>query len=125
MARVAWVNIPDKKRIVIALTYIVWIGLTTSKEILVNVKIDESKRVNELSEKELDAIRAQIWEIPTEVDVKRDQALNIKRLQEIWAYRWYRHKVWLPCRWQWTASNARTCKARKWKRRVAVPGKKW
>ena len=125
MAKIAWANVPDHKRVLIGLTYIVGIWVTTSEKILKNAKIDWSKRVKDLSEADLDKIRAEIQKIPTEVDVRRDQALNIKRLQEIWSYRWYRHKVWLPCRWQATATNARTCKARAWKKRVAVPGKKW
>ena len=125
MAKIAWANVPDSKRVLVWLTYIVGIWLTTSWKILEAVKIDPTKRVKDLSEADLDKIRAEIWKIPTEVEVRRDQQLNIKRLQEIWSYRWYRHKVWLPCRWQATASNARTCKARSWKKRVAVPGKKW
>ncbi len=124
MARVAWVNIPDNKRVVIALTYIVWRGRTTSSKVLHDCNIDESKRAKDLDEKELDLIRSKIASFPTEVEVRRDQALNVKRLQEIWSYRWYRHKIWLPCRWQSTATNARTCKRRAWKKREAVPWKK-
>ena len=124
MARVVWVNIPDDKRIVVALTYIIGIGSTLSKSILEAAKIDQNKRVKDLSEKDLDTIRAKISEYNTEVEARREQALNIKRLQEIWSYRWYRHKIWLPCRWQSTATNARTCKKRSGKKRVAIPGKK-
>lgn len=124
MARIAWVNIPDNKRVVIALTYIVWVWLTTSKKILDTAKIDKNLRVKELNEKQLDAIRTSLATLPTEVEVRREQALNIKRLQDIWSYRWHRHRMWLPCRWQGTASNARTCKARAGKKRVAITGKK-
>ena len=114
----------DNKRVVISLTYIVWVGFTQSKNILNSVNISENTKVKDLSEKELDLIRSKISEIPTEVEIKRDQALNIKRLQEIWTYRWMRHRIWLPCRWQGTASNARTCKSRSGKKKVAIPGKK-
>lgn len=124
MARIAWVNLPDDKKVEYALRYIVWIWPALSKKILRDTKIDPTKRLKTLSEKELDAIRNEIAKYPVEVDIKREWALNIKRLQEIWSYRWYRHKIWLPVRWQSTATNARTCKARWWKKRVAVAGKK-
>lgn len=124
MARIAWVNIPDDKKIEFSLMYIIWIWSFLSKKILNDAKVDPSKRLKALNEKELDAIRNEISKYPVEVDVKREIALSIKRLQEIGSYRWYRHKVWLPVRWQSTATNARTCKARAWKKRVAVAGKK-
>ena len=124
MARIAWVNIPDNKVIAISLTYIVWIGPSKSNKILDELKIEKTKRTKDLNEKELDMIRSKIAEHSTEVDIRREQAMNIKRLQEIWSYRWYRHRIWLPCRGQSTASNARTCKNRSGKRRMAIPGKK-
>lgn len=124
MARVAWVDIPENKRIVIALTYIIWVWNTTSIKILENTWIDQSVRVKDLSESQLDKIRNELDKIPTEVEVKRGQALDIQRLQQAWTYRWYRHRIWLPCRWQWTKTNAKTTKKRGWKKRVAVPGKK-
>ena len=124
MARIAWVNIPDGKVVLISLTYIVWVWLPTSRKILSKVKIEETIRVKDLSEKQLDLIRAELAKMPTEVEVKREQALSIKRLKEIWSYRWIRHRVWLPCRWQGTASNARTCKRWAGKKRVAIAGKK-
>ncbi len=124
MARIAWVNIPDNKKVLIALTYIVWVWQTTSKKILTDAKIDEHTRVKDLNEKQLDQIRTSLALLPTEVEVRREQALNVKRLQDIWSYKWYRHRMWLPCRWQGTASNARTCKARAGKKRVAIAAKK-
>ncbi len=124
MARVAWVNIPDEKKVEFSLRYLVWIWPTLSKKILKDAKVDPSKRVKQLNEKELDAIRNEVAKYPVEVDIKREWAINIKRLQEIWSYRWYRHKIWLPCRWQSTATNARTSKARAGKKRVAIPNKK-
>lgn len=124
MARIAWVNIPDHKNLFIALTYIVWIWQKTSRDIIKNAKMDWSVRVKDLNEKQLDTIRAEVGKIPTEVEVRREQALNIKRLKEIWSYRWIRHRLGLPCRWQSTASNARTCKSKAGKKRVAIAGKK-
>lgn len=124
MVRIAWVNIPEDKRAVIALTYIVWIWPARSRLILKNTKISEVKRIKDLSEDDLDKIRNEVWKFDVEVEVKRNQALDIKRLQEIWSYRWYRHKMWLPVRWQSTATNARTRKRLTWKKRVTIPWKK-
>lgn len=124
MARIAWVDIPVNKRLVIALTYIVWIWNTASKDICAKVWIDESAKIKDLDEKQLDKIRNEIDTIPTEVEVRRTQALDIQRLQQIWAYRGYRHRVWLPCRGQGTQTNARTTRRKIWKKKVTIPGKK-
>lgn len=124
MARIAWVNIPDNKKVLISLTYIVWIWKTTSKTILKNSKIDSELRVKDLKESDLDIIRWEIDKIETESDVKRSVALNIQRLQQIWSYRWKRHKMWLPVRWQNTKTNAKTRKRQSWKRWVAIAWKK-
>jgi len=110
MARIAGVDIPNDKQVIISLQYIYGIGATTSKKILANAKIAEDKRVKDLSEDELTAIRAQVEHIKVEGDARRDQALSIKRLQEIGCYRGKRHKASLPVRGQRTKTNARTCK---------------
>ena len=124
MARIAWVNIPDNKKVLISLTYIVWVWRTTSLNILKKAKVDSELRVKELSEDDLDKIRLEIDKINTESDVRREVALNIKRLQQIWSYRWKRHKMWLPVRWQNTKTNAKTCKKKSWRRWVAIAWKK-
>lgn len=110
MARIAGVDIPNDKQVVISLTYIYGIGLSSSKKILAAAKINEEKRVKDLSEEELTAIRTQIAHYEVEGDARRKVALNIKRLQEIGSYRGKRHKASLPVRGQRTKTNARTCK---------------
>ena len=110
MARIAGVDIPNEKTVVISLTYIYGIGLTTSKKILAECKIDESVRVKNLSEDQLSAIRNEVAKIKVEGDLRRDVALNIKRLQEIGCYRGMRHRKGLPVRGQRTKTNARTRK---------------
>lgn len=113
MARIAGVDIPNEKRIVIALTYIYGVGLTTSKKVLANCKVDESVRVKNLSEEQLTAIRAEIAHVKVEGDLRREVSLNIKRLQEIGCYRGLRHRKGLPVRGQRTRTNARTRKGPK------------
>lgn len=113
MARIAGVNLPGEKRIEIGLTYVVGIGRPLSKTILENLKIDLNKKVKDLTEEEEAKIRDEIAKHPTEADLRRLVALNIKRLQEIGSYRGFRHKKGLPCRGQKTKTNARTRKGRK------------
>lgn len=113
MARIAGVDIPNDKRVVISLTYIYGIGRTVSSEILKNVNISEDKRVKDLTEEELTAIRNEVEKIKVEGDLRREVSLNIKRLKEIGSYRGLRHKRGLPCRGQRTKTNARTCKGPK------------
>jgi len=120
MARIAWVNLPKWKHVEIALTYIYWIGKTTSVDILEKVKIDKTRKIETLSEDELDLIRAEIKEYIVEWDLRRLIVWNIKRLQEINCYRWQRHKKRLPVRWQNTKTNARTRKGKS----VAIAWKK-
>ncbi|GBU10703.1 30S ribosomal subunit protein S13 [Erysipelotrichaceae bacterium] len=110
MARISGVDIPRDKRVVISLTYVFGIGNTTAQKILATTSIDESKRVKDLSEDELTAIRAEVDKIKTEGDLRREVALNIKRLQEIASYRGIRHRRNLPVRGQKTKTNARTAK---------------
>ncbi|NCA97537.1 MAG: 30S ribosomal protein S13 [Bacteroidia bacterium] len=110
MARIVGVDIPNEKRVVIALTYIYGIGLTTSKKILALAKISEDARVKDLNEDQLTAIRAEVAKIKVEGDLRREVALNIKRLTEIGCYRGLRHRKGLPVNGQRTRTNARTRK---------------
>lgn len=110
MARIVGVDIPNEKRVVIAITYIFGIGLTTSKKILERAKVDESIRVKDLSDDQLTAIRAEVAKVRVEGDLHREIMLNIKRLQEIGCYRGIRHRRGLPVRGQRTRTNARTRK---------------
>ncbi len=110
MARIVGVDIPNEKRVVIALTYIYGIGLTTSKKILATTKIDESVRVKDLTDDQLVAIRTEVAALKVEGDLRREKALNIKRLTEIGCYRGQRHRKGLPVRGQKTKTNARTRK---------------
>ncbi len=109
MARIAGVNIPTNKRVVIALTYIAGIGLATSKKIIKQVKVDESKRVKDLTKDEENMIRAIVEkEYRVEGELRRDIMSNVKRLKEIGSYRGTRHAKRLPARGQRTKTNSRT-----------------
>lgn len=121
MARISGVDIPRDKRVIISLTYVYGIGKTTAKKILETTNIDENKRVRDLTEDELTAIRSEVDKIKTEGDLRREIALNIKRLQEIASYRGIRHRRSLPVRGQKTKTNART---RKGPRRTVANKKK-
>ncbi len=111
MARIAGVNIPTAKRVVIALQYIHGIGPKKASEIMEKVKIPAQKRVNELSDAEVLAIREVIdRDYMVEGDLRRDTAVNIKRLMDLGAYRGLRHRRGLPVRGQRTHTNARTRK---------------
>ncbi len=109
MARIEGVDLPRNKRVVIALTYIYGIGLTRSKETLTAAGVDEDTRVKDLTEAQVQAIREWIaGHYRVEGDLRRQVALNIKRLQEIGTYRGLRHRRNLPVRGQRTRTNART-----------------
>ena len=110
MARIAGVDIPRDKRVVVSLTYIYGIGRTTSEKILANAGVDENIRVKDLTEEQLNAIRKEVDEIKVEGDLRREVQLNIKRLMEIASYRGIRHRKGLPVRGQRTKTNARTRK---------------
>ncbi len=111
MARIAGVDLPRNKRVEIALTYIYGIGLSRSKEILRNTGVDPDKRVKDLTEEEIAKIREYIEKnFKVEGELRREVAMNIKRLIEIGCYRGLRHKLGLPVRGQRTRSNARTRK---------------
>ena len=120
MARISGVDIPSNKRVVVSLTYIYGIGRPTSEEILKNANVSEDfmepvrpfidKRVKDLSEAELTAIRQEVAKFHVEGDLRREVAMNIKRLMEIGSYRGLRHRRGLPVRGQRTRTNARTRK---------------
>ena len=111
MARIAGVNIPTAKRVVIALTYIHGIGNTKAKEICEKVGIMPERRVNELSDAEVIKIRETIdGDYTVEGDLRREIAMNIKRLLDLGVYRGLRHRHNLPVRGQRTHTNARTRK---------------
>ena len=110
MARIFGVDIPNDKRAVISLTYIFGIGKTTAKKILADAKIDESRRIKDLSEEELAIIRKIASKYTLEGDLRREVAMNKKRLMDIGSYRGMRHRRNLPVRGQRTKTNARTRK---------------
>jgi small subunit ribosomal protein S13 len=111
VARIAGVNIPTHKRVPIALTYIAGIGSTSAEKICEDVKIDVTRRVNELSDTEVLAIREYIdANFTVEGDLRRERQINIKRLMDLGCYRGLRHRRGLPVRGQRTHTNARTRK---------------
>ena len=120
MARIAGVDIPNDKRVVISLTYVYGIGLATSKKILAAAGISEDVRVKDLTSDQEDAIRREVDAIKVEGDLRREVNLNIKRLMEIGSYRGIRHRRGLPVRGQNNKNNARTRKGKA----VAIAGKK-
>ncbi|EFR31633.1 30S ribosomal protein S13 [Eremococcus coleocola] len=113
MARIAGVDIPRDKRVVISLTYIFGIGKKTAQNILAEANVSEDTRVKDLTNEELDRIRQIIDGIKVEGDLRRDIRMDIKRLQEIGSYRGLRHRRGLPVRGQNTKNNARTRKGPK------------
>ncbi len=113
MARIVGVDIPNEKRIVISLTYIYGIGPSTAKKICAATKISEDIRTKDLTDEQLTALRSEVSKYHTEGDLRREVALNIKRLTEIGCYRGLRHKRGLPVRGQRTRTNARTRKGKR------------
>lgn len=121
MARIAGVDLPRDKRVEIGLTYILGIGLSSSQKILAKTGVNPDARVRDLTEDEVQKIREVIGsEYKVEGDLRRETALNIKRLIEVNSYRGKRHRAGLPVRGQRTKTNARTRKGP----RKAVAGKK-
>ncbi|MEE8273216.1 MAG: 30S ribosomal protein S13 [Alphaproteobacteria bacterium] len=113
MARIAGVNIPTNKRVTIALTYIHGIGRTKAREICQKVRIPAERRVADLADAEVIQIREMIdQEYMVEGDLRRDVAMNIKRLMDMGCYRGLRHRRGLPVNGQRTHTNARTRKGR-------------
>lgn len=113
MARVAGVNIPDHKHVIIALTSIYGIGRNTSKKICEATGINTSVKVQDLTEEHLEALRNEISKITVEGDLRRVVSMNIKRLMDLGCYRGLRHRRGLPLRGQRTKTNARTRKGRR------------
>ncbi len=114
MARISGVDLPREKRVEIGLTYIYGIGRVTSNRILEQAKVDPNTRVRDLTDDEVGRIRDVIDStVQVEGDLRREIALNIKRLQEIGCYRGIRHRKGLPVRGQRTKTNARTRKGPK------------
>ncbi len=112
MARIKSVDIPKEKRVVISLTYIFGIGEGLAKRILEVTKVDENKKVKDLTTEEVTAIREEVEKHLTEGDLRRENGINIKTKMEINSYQGIRHKKVLPVRGQRTNRNARTRKGR-------------
>jgi small subunit ribosomal protein S13 len=112
-ARIAGVNIPVQKHIVIGLTSIYGIGRNRAKVICSVAKVDPTKKAKDLSEAELENLRVEIAKLRVEGDLRREVSMNIKRLIELGAYRGLRHRRGLPVRGQRTKTNARTRKGRR------------
>ena len=110
MARIAGVDLPKQKRVEIGLTYIYGIGRTTSNKILAEAKVSPDIRVKDLTDDQVQAIRNAMEDYKVEGDLRREVALNIKRLTEIGCFRGIRHRRGLPVRGQRTKTNARTRK---------------
>jgi small subunit ribosomal protein S13 len=110
MARIAGVNLPAKKRIEVALTYIYGIGPSRAKEILAKTGVDPNTKVMDLTEQEVSALRKEVESYTVEGDLRRQVRANIQRLIDIGCYRGIRHRVGLPVRGQKTRANARTWK---------------
>ena len=121
MARIAGVDLPREKRVEIGLTYIYGIGLSRSQEVLKKTGINPDTRVKDLTDEQVQAIRNAIDGYTLEGDLRREVALNIKRLTEIGCYRGLRHRRGLPVRGQRTKTNART---RKGPRKLVSKSKK-
>jgi len=121
MARIAGVDLPKYKRGVIGLTYIFGIGKSRAKEILEKAKVDESKKVQDWSDEEINVIREQVREFRIEGELRSEIQVNIKRLMDIGCYRGIRHRAGLPLRGQHTKNNSRT---RKGKRKTVANKKK-
>ncbi len=121
MARIAGVNIPSAKRVVIALTYIHGIGNAKAKEIIEKADIEDTRRVADLTELEVSRLREIIdADYTVEGDLRRETSMNIKRLMDLGCYRGLRHRKKLPVRGQRTHTNARTRKGKA----IAIAGKK-
>ncbi len=110
MARIAGINIPVQKHVVIALTSIYGIGSTRAKEICQLAQVEPARKVRDLSEAEVEALRAEVAKFVVEGDLRRDVSMSIKRLMDLGCYRGLRHRRGLPVRGQRTRTNARTRK---------------
>lgn len=113
MVRIAGINVPDQKHVLIALMSIYGIGKSRARSICLNVGVDTHLRLNQLSEQYLDKIRDEISKYVVEGELRRSVTLNIKRLMDLGTYRGLRHRKGLPVRGQRTRTNARTRKGPK------------
>ena len=120
MARIAGVDLPRAKHSAIALTYIYGIGRTTAKQILDEVGIPHNKKIQDLTDDEVSAVRTIVQNMKVEGSLRSETQMNIKRLMDIGCYRGLRHRKGLPARGQRTRTNSRTRKGRK----KTVAGKK-
>lgn len=118
MFRLMWHVLPENKSIWIGLTTIYGVGLKRSRKVLDNLKINYMKKVKDISEEEQKRILDELKTYVLENDLKREIAFAIKRLKEIKCYRWMRHNLWLPVRWQLTRKNAKTAKKLLWRSKV-------
>jgi small subunit ribosomal protein S13 len=110
MARIAGINIPSHKHVVIGLTAVYGVGRSTSKKICSTLSINPSQKVSDLTDDQLEQIRNEISSLTTEGDLRREVAMNIKRLMDLGCYRGIRHRRGLPVHGQRTKTNARTRK---------------
>ena len=110
MARIGGVNIPDHKHAVISLTYVFGVGRTTAKKLCATTGIAEDIKIGDLSEEQMDGLRAAVSSLTIEGDLRREVSMNIKRLLDLGCYRGLRHRRSLPLRGQRTKTNARTRK---------------
>ncbi len=110
MARIAGINVPDNKHAVIALTSIYGIGRTRAKQICDAAGVEPSRKMRDLSEAEIENLRAEVGKFTVEGDLRREVSMNIKRLMDLGCFRGIRHRRGLPLRGQRTRTNARTRK---------------
>ncbi len=110
MARIAGVNVPDNKHAVISLTYIYGVGRTQAQRLCEACNVDTATKIADLTEEQLDALRAGVAELTVEGDLRREVSMNIKRLMDLGCNRGLRHRRSLPLRGQRTKTNARTRK---------------
>jgi len=110
MARIAGVNIPDQKHTVISLTYIYGVGRKTAQNLCEATGVNPAAKIKDLSDEQLEALRAAVGKLSVEGDLRREVNMNIKRLMDLGCYRGLRHRRGLPVRGQRTKTNARTRK---------------
>ena len=113
MARIAGINIPDTKHVVVSLTHLYGIGASRAQEICDSAGIAPNVRLGRLSEEQLDSLRAEVDKFSIEGDLRREINMNIKRLMDLGTFRGIRHRRGLPVRGQRTSTNARTRKGRR------------
>lgn len=110
MARIAGINIPPNKHVVIALTHIFGVGRTRAAQVCASAGIQPDVKVRDLTEAEVERLRTEVGRVPVEGDLRREISMNIKRLMDLGCYRGIRHRRGLPMRGQRTRTNARTRK---------------